>query len=187
MVSASPRRGRTPAASDSRPRPVSGGRKHTGCDGFRVRDRSRAAARASPRRRRLRGHRPREDASRSQGRPRTRHQRSVSPRPLSLCPTCRHARSRYHADGGRRKPLRGRALAQHLRDPPSPMIDGRTRLMVVSISIVAQLACTTKEAAISSPPGNSSTSPARTTRAPFGSRLDGSGGLSLHPHQHPRR
>ena len=57
--------------------------------------------------------------------------------------------------------------------PPSSMIDGRTRLMAVSISIVVQLACTTKEAAISSPPGNQSTSPARTTRAPFGTLPDG--------------
>jgi aldose 1-epimerase len=57
--------------------------------------------------------------------------------------------------------------------PPSSMIDGRTRLMAVSISIVVQLACTTKEAAISSPPGNPSTSPARTTRAPFGTLPDG--------------
>ena len=57
--------------------------------------------------------------------------------------------------------------------PPSSMMDGRTRLMAVSISIVVQLACTTKEAAISSPPGNPSTSPARTTRAPFGTLPDG--------------
>ena len=46
--------------------------------------------------------------------------------------------------------------------------------MAVSISIVVQLACTTKEAAISSPPpGNPSTSPARTTRAAFGTLPDG--------------
>ena len=45
--------------------------------------------------------------------------------------------------------------------------------MAVSISIVVQLACTTKEGAISSPPGNPSTSPARTTRAPFGTLPDG--------------
>jgi aldose 1-epimerase len=57
--------------------------------------------------------------------------------------------------------------------PPSSMMDGRTRLMAVSISIIVQLACTTKEAAISSPPGNPSTSPARTTRAPFGTLPDG--------------
>ena len=50
---------------------------------------------------------------------------------------------------------------------------GLTRLAAASLLIVAQLACTTKEAPISSPAGNPAPSPGRTARAAFGATPDG--------------
>ena len=53
------------------------------------------------------------------------------------------------------------------------MIAGRTRLMAASLSLVAQLACTAKEAPISSPADSPSASQARAARAAFGTTPDG--------------
>jgi aldose 1-epimerase len=53
------------------------------------------------------------------------------------------------------------------------MIIGRTRLVVASLSLAGQLACTTKEAPISSPAGNPAPSSERTARAAFGTTPDG--------------
>jgi len=53
------------------------------------------------------------------------------------------------------------------------MMAGRARLLAASLSIVAQFACTTKEAPISSPAGNPAPSSGRSTRAAFGATPDG--------------